>query len=306
MAPKCKPNSSSGAQPKKHRSVPTLEKKLAVLDLLRNGMSVSNMARKYDRNKSSIHAIKIREREIHQAVASGIPMTAKVTSQVHDKTLLKTEKALNLWLEDMNRKRVPIDGNIVREKALSLYALFKPPTEEGKPSDEKEFKASQGWLNSFRNHFNLKNVQTTGEAASANEEAAKAYPKQLKKIIKEKGYLAEQVFNADETGLFWKEMPNRTYTSKSERQAPGFKAAKDRGLATFGTWPARVSPLAGQASMFTCCVCRFGRSQLPLAAVSCSRPMGTAGSGSQHIPRPAPLPTAPIGLEQRTAASRSC
>ncbi|CAM5078436.1 unnamed protein product [Natator depressus] len=104
----------------------------------------------------------------------------------------------------MNHKHVPIDGNTLQEKALSLYALFKPPTEEGQPSDEKEFKASQGWLNSFRNSFNLKNVQTTGEAASANE--------QLKKIIEEKGYLPEQVFNADKSGLFWKKMPNHTYT----------------------------------------------------------------------------------------------
>ncbi|CAM4402597.1 unnamed protein product [Caretta caretta] len=156
-----------------------------------------------------------------------------MTSQVRDKTLVKTEKALNLWLEDMNRKRVPINGNTLREKALSLYALFKPPAEEGQPSDEKEFKANQGWLNGFRNHFNLKNVQTTGKAASANEDAAKAYPEQLKKIIEEKGYLPEQVFNTDETGLFWKKMPNRTYTSKSERQAPGFKAAKDRVTVLF-------------------------------------------------------------------------
>ncbi|CAM5145958.1 unnamed protein product [Eretmochelys imbricata] len=127
----------------------------------------------------------------------------------------------------MNRKRVSIDGNALREKALSLYVLFKPPAKERQPSDEKEFKASQGWLNSFRDRFDLKNVQTTGEAASDNEEAAKAYPKQLKKIIEEKGYLPEQVFNADKTGLFWEKMPNRTYTTKSERQAPGFKAAKD-------------------------------------------------------------------------------
>ncbi|CAM4596686.1 unnamed protein product [Lepidochelys kempii] len=77
------------------------------------------------------------------------------------------------------------------------------------------------------------NMQTTGEAASANEEAAKAYPEQLKKITEEKGYLPEQVFNADETGLFWKKMPNHTYTSKSERQAPGFKAAKDHVTVLF-------------------------------------------------------------------------
>ncbi|CAM4555234.1 unnamed protein product [Lepidochelys olivacea] len=185
---------------RKQRSVPMLEEKLAVLDLLRDGMLVSNVAHKYGRNKSSIRAIKIREREICQAVVSSAPVTAKVMSQVRDKTSVKTEKALNLWLEDMNRKPVPIDGNMLREKALSLYALFIPPNKEGQPSDEKEFKASQGWLNSFRNRFNLKNVQTTGEAASANEEAAKAYPEQLKKITEEKGFLPKQVFNADETG----------------------------------------------------------------------------------------------------------
>ncbi|CAM5075763.1 unnamed protein product [Natator depressus] len=233
MAPKRKPTTSSGAQPKKQQSVPMLEEKLAVLDLLRDGMSVSNVAHKYGCKESSICAIKIREREIRQAMASSAPITAKVMSQVHDKTLVKTENAFNLWLEDMNCKRVPLDGNTLQEKALSLYVLFKPPAEEGQPSDEKEFKASQGWLNSFRNRFNLKNLQTTGEAASANEDAAKAYPEQLKKIIEEKGYLLEQVFNVEETGLFWKKMPNRTYISKSERQAPGFNAAKDRVTVLF-------------------------------------------------------------------------
>ncbi|EMP39404.1 hypothetical protein UY3_03345 [Chelonia mydas] len=34
--------------------------------------------------------------------------------------------------------------------------------------------------------------------------------------------------------------------------------------------------------------------------------MGSAGSGSQHNPRPMLLPTAPFGLEQQTAASESC
>ncbi|EMP39928.1 Tyrosine-protein kinase Fer [Chelonia mydas] len=44
---------------------------------------------------------------------------------------------------------------------------------------------------------------------------------------------------------------------------------------------------------------------LPLAAVHCSRPMGAVGSGGQHIPWPTLLPTAPIGLEQRTMVSGS-
>ncbi|UYV81315.1 DNAH6 [Cordylochernes scorpioides] len=60
------------------------------------------------------------------------------------------------------------------------------------------------------------------------EEAARKYPEKLAKIIKDGGYCAHQIFNADETGLFWKKMPTRTYIAKSEKNASGFKAAKDR------------------------------------------------------------------------------
>jgi hypothetical protein len=35
------------------------------------------------------------------------------------------------------------------------------------------------------------------------------------------------VFNVDKTGLFWKRMPDHTFTAKEETSLPGFKAAKD-------------------------------------------------------------------------------
>lgn len=43
-----------------------------------------------------------------------------------------------------------------------------------------------------------------GEAASTDEEAAHKFVASLDKVIMDKGYLAEQIFNVDETGLFWK------------------------------------------------------------------------------------------------------
>ncbi|XP_071056565.1 jerky protein homolog-like [Onthophagus taurus] len=37
-----------------------------------------------------------------------------------------------------------------------------------------------------------------------------------------------QVYNADESGLLWKVLPNKTYVSRKEREAPGRKVSKDR------------------------------------------------------------------------------
>ncbi|GFT92819.1 tigger transposable element-derived protein 1 [Trichonephila clavipes] len=50
----------------------------------------------------------------------------------------------------------------------------------------------------------------------------------LAKIIEDGDYSADQVFNADETGLYWKRLPNRTYIAKDEKTASGHKESKDR------------------------------------------------------------------------------
>ncbi|GFU25739.1 tigger transposable element-derived protein 1 [Trichonephila clavipes] len=66
-----------------------------------------------------------------------------------------------------------------------------------------------------------------GESATADEGAAKIFPEELAKFI-DGEYSADQLFNADETGLYWKKLPNRTYVAKDEKTASGHKASKDR------------------------------------------------------------------------------
>ena len=80
----------------------------------------------------------------------------------------------------------------------------------------------------FKACANLHNLKLQGEAASADNTAASEFPDALAEIIREGGYSAEQVLNVDETGLFWKRMPSRTYIAKEEKSAPGHKAGKER------------------------------------------------------------------------------
>ncbi|CAM5131489.1 unnamed protein product [Natator depressus] len=80
----------------------------------------------------------------------------------------------------------------------------------------------------FKARANLHNIRVSGKAASADEEAAHAFPDTLAKIIEKGGYCACQVFNIDETGLFWKRMLSRAYITKEEKSMLGLKAGKDR------------------------------------------------------------------------------
>ena len=66
-----------------------------------------------------------------------------------------------------------------------------------------------------------------GEAARGDRDAAEQHHEKFKELIEEGCFVSQQVFNCDETGLFWKRMPRRTYTMK-DTTLPGHKLMKDQ------------------------------------------------------------------------------
>ncbi|XP_070611021.1 tigger transposable element-derived protein 1-like [Erythrolamprus reginae] len=155
-----------------------------------------------------------------------------------NKRLMKMEAALSLWVQDCRKKSIALDTNTIRTKAQQLYNRLED-TEEGdadegnaasaSASAPATFTASKGWFEKFQRRYGLKSVSLHGEAASADTGAAENFVQRtFKELIAEGGYLPEQVFNMDETGLFWKRMPSRTFLMQDEAKAPGFKAMKDR------------------------------------------------------------------------------
>lgn len=125
------------------------------------------------------------------------------------------ESALALWIIGCRKKNITLDTNIIRIKAKKLYETFADSEEqddaEARPlmsafdAEPSSFNASKGWFDKFKNCFRLKSVSLHGEATSADTTGAEAYVNnKFKAIIEEGRYKPEQVFNMDETCLFWK------------------------------------------------------------------------------------------------------
>lgn len=210
----------------KRKSI-AFEDKLKILDRLKQGERISSIAKSLQLNEATVRTIKKSEIKIKENVSAGSARSAKHSTRARDIDLVKMEKALYVWIEDCEQKKVPLDGNILKHKALKIYKHLK---ETGGCNDKqaKPFSASSGWFENFKRRFALHNVKLGGERASADTEAAEKYPEEFAKIIKDSGYTADQVFNADETGLYWKKMPSRTYVAKELKSVPGHKVAKDR------------------------------------------------------------------------------
>lgn len=206
-----------------------METKIKILDCLSSGQKTAAVSRKFNLSDSTIRTIKQSENAIRSAVATGTDISSKSASYTRNSVVERTERALILWIEDCTQKRLPLDGQLIKEKALRLSHLFlEQDTTCSTEGKIKSFTASSGWFYGFLDRYSLHNVKIRGESASADMAAASEYPAKLATIIKEGGYSADQVYNADETGLYWKKMPSRTYIAKAEKVASGFKAAKER------------------------------------------------------------------------------
>lgn len=98
-----------------------------------------------------------------------------------------------------------------------------------KLNGDASFKASVGWVDNFKGRHGIRELKIEGEKMSAaGVETVNAFKDKFQKMIDELCLTRDQVYNADETGLNYKALPNKTLAALSEKYAPGFKMQKQR------------------------------------------------------------------------------
>ncbi|GBM89503.1 hypothetical protein AVEN_43031-1 [Araneus ventricosus] len=96
----------------------------------------------------------------------------------------------------MRDKNVPISGPFIIEKALQFVKAF----------EYDEFQGSNGWLEKFKRRHGILAKVTSGESKDIDDNDSENWiTETLSKILKD--YKPENIFNADDTDLFFQCLP---------------------------------------------------------------------------------------------------
>lgn len=132
----------------------------------------------------------------------------------------KMEDHLYKWFVNARRNNAPISSEIIKEKAKQFCSQIY--------GQSVEFVASNGWFSNFRSRYGIKFLKISGEKLSNDSTAVQPFIEKLRKKIAEMGITYDQVYNADETALFWRKLPEETLALHNEKSAPGRKIGKER------------------------------------------------------------------------------
>jgi hypothetical protein len=121
----------------------------------------------------------------------------------------------------MSALNIPISGPQICRAGLEFGEKFNLP----------EFKASNGWLEKFLDFNDIKNKILSGESKSADLVSASEFIHTFAE--KSKFYRSKDIFNVDETALYYKATPNSSYVTSSDL-CSGTKIIKKRVTVLLG------------------------------------------------------------------------
>nr|XP_022900859.1 tigger transposable element-derived protein 2-like [Onthophagus taurus] len=132
---------------------------------------------------------------------------------------IHVDAALAERLAQERSEGTPVSGPNIAAKAKVFFDLLEL---------EGNFDASSGWLHRFKKRYGIREIGLHGEKLSGDQQAADEFQRDFEKFVMSEDLSPEQIYNADESGLFWKCLPTHTLAFESEHKAAGHKSSKER------------------------------------------------------------------------------
>ena len=129
----------------------------------------------------------------------------------------KLDQQVYEWFVTQRSKNIPISGPLLQERARQISSELSGEI-------AGTCKGSNGWLQKFRTRHGIKHRAICGESATVDPTTVDDWKIRLPLIIDK--YAPKDVYNADETGLFFKALPDRSLVMAKET-CKGGKRSKE-------------------------------------------------------------------------------
>ncbi|CAH2084544.1 unnamed protein product [Euphydryas editha] len=119
-----------------------------------------------------------------------------------------------------------------------------------------DFVASKGWLERFKSRHGIRLMTITGKKLSNDATCIEPFKLRFLQRVKDLNLNPSQMYNADESELFWRVIPNKTFVFYNEKSVPGRKVSKKR---------VTILPCANSAGTHSLKMVVVGKSNKPRA-----------------------------------------
>ncbi|XP_053947890.1 tigger transposable element-derived protein 4-like [Anastrepha ludens] len=192
----------------------SIDEKFKLIKEVEMGARKKDVAVKYAIPANTVSTILKNKQTVITAIESG--GASGSSKRLKKPTYVNVDKAVLEWFKSARTRNLPISGGLLKEKALEFSQKLEQPN----------FKASTGWLDSWKRRSGICHKKACGESNDVSEEDCMKWQRDVLPYLLE-GYQARDVFNADETGLFFKCLPDNTLTLKNQK-CHGGKHSKQR------------------------------------------------------------------------------
>lgn len=205
---------SSQTQKRKHKTL-TIKEKCDILDRLNRNETFRSLASEYGVGRSKIYDIK-KNHEKSKKFVSTTDCGPRKRQTLKKAEHPEVEEALNMWFLQERNRHAPTSGPMLAMKAKFFYKEI---------TKKDDFVASKGWLERFKSRHGIRLMTITGEKLSNDATCIEPFKLRFLQKVNDLHLDPSQVYNADESGLFWRVMPNKTFVSCNEKDVPGRKVS---------------------------------------------------------------------------------
>ncbi|XP_051154632.1 jerky protein homolog-like [Leptopilina boulardi] len=194
---------------KRKKTFLNMETKAEIIKKIKLGIDKEEILHEYEIGESSYYKFLRTESKIMEKLKNPENKHRRLFKKLKNEYL---DAAVIKWFQQSRDRNESITGPLIRDKAKILNQKLNGPL---------DFKASSGWLTKFKKRYNIRLSEMKDDEQLLNLNDSKNvdnFANYLQEKILTENLLLENIYNADEAGIYWRTLVTSIITNLSKKK----------------------------------------------------------------------------------------